>query len=566
MCGFTYRHSSTLGGTHGYLRHRGPDEQSYTTADNYELEFSRLTITGTTEGQVPVYSENGKWLVAFNGEIYNFKQLIESYQLPRTSSDTKVIANGLEKYGLDFLKQLRGMFAGVVIDLGTNTKYIFRDPLGEKPLFYFRDDDQFVVASEFTALLRMLNRPLKLNPKAVTDYFRFGYVQEPETFDADIFAIKPGAIIELREGNLFAEVGSLEGYNDDELGVDLPDLLEVLNSEVSFSTVPTGLALSAGVDSTSLLYAMSKYRDSDFLPLIVNISSTHLSQEALEAQEACKKLGIKPHLINDLGSSDLEARLLSLAGKNDQPHADPSGLSYLSIFEEAKSIGLKVILLGHGPDELFWGYPWFNKQLIRARQKTFFRKVNPPAYWDTPGKNSRLLWSFGCGEKEEGRGFATDSYLTSSNPWERYRAEIVHGYLSPNGLRQSDRLAMASGIEPRTPYADSRLYGWAQRNSIKSDFAFDKKEFRDSVQLGPLGSSRYRKKEGFSSPMGMWFQNPAINEFTSQCLKIVMAQNLDWRFSPRLQLLSPSEKYRIVMLGAWLSQISEALTNKPRSI
>jgi asparagine synthase (glutamine-hydrolysing) len=566
MCGFTYRQSSKLVGAHGFLRHRGPDEQSYTTTDSYELEFSRLTITGTTEGQVPVYSENRKWLVAFNGEIYNFKQLIESHQLQKTASDTKVIANGLEKYGIDFLNRLRGMFAGVVIELQTNTTYIFRDPLGEKPLFYFRDDDQFVVSSEFTALLKMLNRPLKLNSKAISDYFRFGYVQEPETFDTEIFSIKRGVVIELREGNQFAEVRSMDGYNDDEVSVNLPDLLDVLNREVSFSTVPTGLALSAGVDSTSLLYAMSKYRDSDFVPLIVNISSPGLSQEALEAREACKKLGIEPHLINDLGSSDLEARLFSLAGKNDQPHADPSGLAYFSIFREAKSIGLKVVLLGHGPDEFFWGYPWFNKQLIKSQEKSFFRRANLPAYWDTPGKNSRLLWSLGYGEKVESRGFATDRYLTSSNPWERYRAEIVHGYLSPNGLRQSDRLAMASGIEPRTPYADSRLYGWAQHNSIKSDFAFDKKEFRDSVPLGPLGSSRYRKKEGFSSPMGMWFQNPDINEFASQCLKIVLAQNLDWRFSPRLQLLSPSEKYRIVMLGAWLSQISEALTNKPRSI
>ena len=563
MCGFSYQQSSQLTGPHGYLRHRGPDEQSYNVIDHCELEFSRLTITGTIEGQVPVYSENRNWLVAFNGEIYNFRQLIESHQLPKTSSDTKVIANGLEKYGIGFLNQLRGMFAGIVIDARTNTKYVFRDPLGEKPLFYYRDDDQFVIASEFTALLRILNRPLKLNPKAVTDYFRFGYVQEPETFDAEIYSIKRGVVIELREGNRFAEINNLEGYSDDEVNLNLPDLLDVLNREVSYSTVPTGLALSAGVDSTSLLYAMSKYRDSGFVPLIVNISSTQLSREALDAKESCNMLGIEPCIINNVGTSDLVNSLFSLAGKNDQPHADPSGLSYLSIFREAKLIGLKVVLLGHGPDELFWGYPWFNEQLLKSQQKTFFRKARLPAFWDTPGKNSRLLWSLGYEEQEEGSIFATDKFLTSLNPWERYRAEIVHGYLAPNGLRQSDRLAMASGIEPRTPYADSRLYGWAQHNSIKSHLSFDKKEFRDSVQLGPLGSSRYRKKEGFGSPMGMWFQNSDVNEFTIQCLKTVITQSLDWRFSPRLQLLSPSEKYRIVMLGAWLLQISEALKNKP---
>jgi len=563
MCGFTYRHSSRPLGSHGYLKHRGPDEQSYISTNDFELEFSRLTITGTVEGQVPVYSENKGWLVAFNGEIYNFKQLIESHQLPKTSSDTKVIANGLQKYGVNFLKQLRGMFAGVAIDLGSNTKYVFRDPLGEKPLFYFRDRDQFVLASEFTALLRILDRPLELNSRAMSDYFRFGYVQEPETFDNRIFSIKRGVVIKLIEENQFVDILSLDGYNDDEINTELTDLLGVLNKEVSFSTVPTGLALSAGIDSTSLLYAMSKYRESDFVPLIVNISSVGLSQEALEAKEACKKLGIEPHIINYSDSFDLVARLSSLAEKNDQPHADPSGLSYLSIFQEAKSLGLKVILLGHGPDELFWGYPWFNNQLLRMQQKHFGERMIESPYWDTPGKNTRLLWSFGDEEKEARSVYSTDRYLMSVDPWERHRAEMIHGYLSPNGLRQSDRLGMSSGVEPRTPYADSRLYGWAQHNSTKKDLAFDKQEFRKAVLLGPLESSRFRKKEGFSSPMGLWFKNPDVNEFARQSLENVLAQNIDWRFTPRLKLLSPSEKYRIVMLGSWLAQITQVLKSKP---
>lgn len=562
MCGFTYRQSSKPIGNHGYLKHRGPDEQSYVSSDDFELEFSRLTITGSIQGQVPVYSDRGKWMVAFNGEIYNFKQLIESHQLPRTDSDTKVIANGLEKYGIDFFRQLRGMFAGIAIDLESNSKYVFRDPLGEKPLFYFQDHEQFVLASEFTALLRILDRPLELNSRALSDFFRFGYVQEPETFDARIFSIKRGVVIKLIGENDFVEIANLVGYNEEEISTGLSDLLTLLNKEVSFSTVPTGLGLSAGIDSTSLLYAMSKYRESDFVPLIVNISSSGLSQEALEATESCKKLGIEPHLINYSDSEDLVARLYALSGKNDQPHADPSGLSYLSIFEEAKSLGLKVVLLGHGPDELFWGYPWFNNQLLRMQQKRFVENKFGSLYWDTPGKNSRLLWSLGETGKEGRSPYSTDIFLTSTNLWERHRAEMIHGYLSSNGLRQSDRLAMSSGVEPRTPYADSRLYGWAQHNSIKSEIAFDKQEFRQSVLLGPLEASRYRKKEGFASPMGLWFDHPDVNELARQSLDDILAHNIDWRFTPRLRLLSPSEKYRVVMLGSWLSQINQALRSK----
>lgn len=555
MCGFTFRRSPNLLGQHGFLQHRGPDEQSYVIGTGYEIEFSRLTITGTDEGHVPVYSTDGRWLVAFNGEIFNFKQLISSHGLPSTNSDTKVIANGLQKDGIVFLTQLRGMFAGIVIDTLANKTFFFRDPLGEKPLFLHRSKDELVISSEFTALFRILNRPLKLNPKAMTDYFRFGYVQEPDSFDQEIISVKRGVVLELVDDRDLREVLYLDGYNDAETELPLGDLIEEINQQVTYSTVPTGLALSAGVDSTSLLYAMSKHRDTEFVPLIVNISIHELSQEALEAIESCKRLGIKPLLIEDSDSSDLVSRLISLSTANDQPHADPSGLSYLSIFQAAKSAGLKVVLLGHGPDELFWGYPWFNDQLLKSEESSLQRKAKLPAYWDTPGKNARLLWSLGYAEESVIGDFATDRYLQSGDIWERSRAEMVHGYLSPNGLRQSDRLAMASGIEPRTPYADARLYGWVQRNSARTKASFDKREFRDSVDLGPLTSSRNRRKEGFASPMRAWFKNPEVNEFSRNNLIEVCSLDLDWRFTPRFHLLSPSERYRITMLGSWLREL-----------
>jgi asparagine synthase (glutamine-hydrolysing) len=389
----------------------------------------------------------------------------------------------------------------------------------------------------------------------MTDYFRFGYVQEPDSFDREIVSVKRGVVLELSDDSNLREVLYLVGYNNTETELSLCDLLEEINREVTYSTVPTGLALSAGVDSTSLLYAMSKHREAEFVPIIVNISSNELSQEALEAIESCKQLGIKPLLIHDSVSSSFVSRLISLSTANDQPHADPSGLSYLSIFQAAKSAGLKVVLLGHGPDELFWGYPWFNDRLMKSENRSLKRRAKSPAYWETPGKTARLLWSLGYEEESTVGDFASDRYLQSGDIWERCRAEMVHGYLSPNGLRQSDRLAMASGIEPRTPYADARLYGWAQRNSVRSNESFDKREFRDSVDLGPLTSSRNRKKEGFASPMGTWFLNPEVNEFSRTNLIEVCSLNLDWRFTPRFHLLSPSEKYRITMLGSWLREL-----------
>ncbi len=554
MCGFIFRKSKNLRGQFGYLFHRGPDEQSYLSGDDFELEFSRLTITGSLEGSVPVYSNNKGWMVAFNGEIYNYKGLIESHGLPFTNSDTKVIANGLEKYGIDFFTNLRGMYAGIAIDMSTKATYVFRDPLGEKPLFFSYDQSQLLIASEFTSLLKLLDRPLALNQRAINDYFRFGYVEEPFTFDIGIHSVKRGAVFKLDDTFQLQEILSLKGFDEADVTLNLPSLLELLDSEVSSSSVPTGLALSAGIDSTSLLVAMSKYRDSDFVPLIVNINKIGSSQEALNAIESCKKLGITPNVVQSISDRSLVETLKSLSLANDQPHADPSGMSYLSIFRAAQEIGLKVVLLGHGPDELFWGYPWFNRKLMQTQRKVLPSRLGSRVYWDTPGKSSRLLHLLPTNKDSGQHAFSTDLYLTSSDPWERHRAEMVHSYLSSNGLRQSDRLAMASSIEPRTPYADSRLYGWAQRNSRKSQSIFDKREFRSAVNLGPLEITRNRKKEGFNSPMGTWFENPDVNGFANDCFNIVLNQDIEWRIKPKLVFLSPSEKYRMIMLGYWFSQ------------
>jgi asparagine synthase (glutamine-hydrolysing) len=552
MCGFIYRKSTAPKGQSGFLKHRGPDQQSYFLGDNFELEFSRLTVTGTVDGEVPVFSKNGDWLVAFNGEIYNFKSLIDDFSLSHSNSDTKVIANGLEKLGLDFLKLLRGMYAGIAINTLSKKTYLFRDPLGEKPLFFAKEAGDLILASEFTALLKHLGRPLSLNPLAISDYFRFGYVEEPNTFDRDIYSVKRGVVMEVGQDSSLSQVMDLVGFNESETAITLPELLQTLNSEVSFSTVPTGLALSAGIDSTSILYAMSKYRSDNFVPLIMNISPYGLSEEASQALNSCKLLGIDAHIIQSSGETRLLEDLQSLARRNDQPHADPSGLSYLTIFQSAKELGLKVVLLGHGPDELFWGYPWFNSELIQTQKVMFPKHLGPREYWNTPAKNPRLLFYSGLQEDKSNSDFSGDPFLRSKNPWEKYRAEMVHSYLSTNGLRQSDRLAMSCGIEPRTPYSDSRLYGWAQQNSIQSADAFDKFEFRNAVELGPLEHTRFRKKQGFESPMGGWFERPEVQDYSGDCLQVLLKADLDWRLKPKLAWLSPSEKYRIMMLGGWL--------------
>lgn len=544
-------------GPSGFLQHRGPDEQSYFRGANYEVEFSRLTITGTKDGEVPVSSGSNRWLVAFNGEIYNFKKLISTYSLPFTDSDTRTIAEGLDKIGISFFSRLRGMYAGVAIDTVSNRFYIFRDPLGEKPLFYNLSSQGLSIASEFTALLKLLNRPLALNLDAVSDFFRFGYVEEPHTFDLEIHSVKRGVVLRVLEDSSFEEVLQLHGFDNEETSLPLPQMLRILQDEDSVTSVPTGLALSAGIDSTSLFNAMVSARDREFVPIIMNIDSSGYSSEARDAIQACVKLGVTPKVLNYSDEHSLSLDLARLAVLNDQPHSDPSGLSYLRIFEASRAIGLKVIILGHGPDELFWGYPWFNEKLSKFLEKGEVLSKSERVFWDNPSTSKRLLWNFANSRRHTAPSeFSSDSFLVSSDPWERFRAEMTHSYLSSNGLRQSDRLAMASSVEPRTPYADSRLYGWAQVNSKKISTSFNKAEFRNAVDLGHLETTRFRKKEGFISPMGDWFRIKEVSDLTESYLELLNKDYLEWRIKPRMKFLSPSEKYKVVMLGGWLSQFN----------
>jgi asparagine synthase (glutamine-hydrolysing) len=562
MCGIVAQVNSRNEFPRHLLNHRGPDQEFLFKINNFSLEYFRLSVTGGDEGKAPVYSENLRWVVFLNGEIYNYKSLISSHRLPFTHSDTQVIANGLSSHGIKFLKSLRGMFAGIAINLDSNMLYVFRDALGEKPLFYSLEAGMLSMASEFKSLLKLLGRPIDLNYEAVESYFRFSYNEEPTTFDKRITPFPKGSVIQfeldsLRQERLF----DLIGFDENEISSPLEDLLESILDEQLDVEVPAGLALSGGVDSNALLVASHKRSRHKLVPIVVDLPSHKHLSEALTAISSCKNLGLNPTVLN-LNFDDLELKLLDLVRINDQPHADPSSLAYAQIFKYAHEIGLKVVFLGHGPDEFFWGYPWLNSQLINgiSREKSIadvFRKVTPRPFWDTPAKNSRFMRGARFGNSVNLQFGSTDFYLNSEDLWERTRAYVTHSYLVDNGLRQSDRLSMAYSIESRTPFADARLYGWSQKNSRKlSSESFDKKEFRKVVDLGTNDLIRNKSKQGFSSPYGNWFEQENVKELLVLAQKEVEGSGFPGLNRINIRFLNVQEKYRILILGLWLREIN----------
>lgn len=558
MCGLVAQINSSKHFPSGLLTHRGPDQDILFETGNSKVEYFRLAITGGFEGESPVYSKNRNWVVFLNGEIYNFKKLQESYGLPFTHSDTQVIADGVERFGISFLSHLRGMFAGLIFDLGSNQLFIFRDPLGEKPLFISVENGVLSIASEFKALLKILHRDLILNEDAVASYFRFGYAEEPHTFDVLIKPFPKGHVVRYDLGTLESKVElTLEGYSEAELLLPLSDLLEIVLDEQLAVEVPAGLALSGGVDSNALLIAKSKRSVHHFNPIVVELPNNPGLSEAPTAIAACRQLGITPTVLN-LEFNDLHSKLRRLASINDQPHADPSGLSYSQIFSQAHSMGLKVVFLGHGPDEFFWGYPWLARQLEKSSSNSrfnLFRAKPTRPFWDTPAMTSRFLKKYSEIISPTPSFGARDKFLHSSDIWEQTRAFVTHSYLSDNGLRQSDRLAMAHSIEPRTPFADSRLYGWSQVNSKKDFTSFDKTEFRHAVELGVNTILRNKKKQGFSSPFQEWFQEDAVQDLLKTAAQEIEKRNISWIEKIQISRLNTQESYRVLMLGLWLADL-----------
>jgi asparagine synthase (glutamine-hydrolysing) len=558
MCGIVARISATDRLRKETLLHRGPDEISTFNFNSLQVEFSRLSITGGSSGSSPVISESGRWVCFLNGEVYNFNALRKSYDLPFSSSDTKIIIEGIAKFGIVFLKQLRGMFAGLILDRSSNMVFIFRDALGEKPLFINLENGVVTISSEFKSIMKILDRPIALNSAALSSYFRFGYAEEPETFDLHVNSIPRGSVYSIDlSSSFFKKEFSLEGYNSNETERTLPELLHIIYEETLQTEVPSALALSGGIDSSSLLVAKAKRDHTEFNPIILDLPNSPNLSEAISAKSACSVLGFDP-IIAYVNNKNILNDLQVLANANDQPHADPSGLSYLKIFEAANMHGKKIVFLGHGPDEFFWGYPWLYKTFQKRMLPIHIRRPSRlnyrgPYFWNTPGMSQKLVNTLEVSSTPTRNFDSADIYLASEDPWRKATAYAAHNYLSQNGLRQSDRLAMHFSIEPRTPYADSRLYGWAQAHCTHNpNTSFDKKLFRESLDLGGLEYLREKEKIGFRSEFDTWFQSNDMSEFYENAVKKVEQMNLPWKKNISSLELNSAERYRVLMLGLWL--------------
>ncbi|MDC0387458.1 asparagine synthase (glutamine-hydrolyzing) [Gammaproteobacteria bacterium] len=353
------------------LSHRGPDDSNIFTQDNLALGHRRLSIIDIEGGNQPMRSECGRYVIVFNGEIYNYQRLkseLKSRKIRfKTNSDTEVILKYYEIYGENCVTKFNGMFAIAIWDTVLKTLFLARDRLGEKPLYYYFDDKKFIFASEIKSILKVLEATPTIDYSALGNYFHFDYIPEPDSIYKEIKKLKPGHSILVKDAKIdikkyweipqsFLENRSVADYCD-----ELRFLAEDSVRLRMISDVPLGVFLSGGLDSSIITGLMAKI--SGNIP--VRTFSIRGGEGEFDELKYAKDVSIFNQTIHtefESASVKIQDLLPTLVKHLDEPFADSSIIPTYHVTRLARE-KVTVALSGEGGDELFGGYDWHARHL-----------------------------------------------------------------------------------------------------------------------------------------------------------------------------------------------------------
>lgn len=355
------------------LAHRGPDGSGVFTNPYIQLGHSRLAIIDLTEGgQQPMILGSGRYVVTYNGEIYNYLEIRSELEAKgerfTSSSDTEVLLAAYKVWGRACVNRFRGMFAFALWDEQEKTLFLARDRCGEKPLFYHRDGDCFSFASELKGLLPLLAHRPALDPAVVDMYLHYQYVPEPYTLLQGVHKLPAAHTLVLTPRDWHAEplrywnvedIVDSPGLPADRAGV-LPLIRDAVEDAVTLtlrSDVPVGVALSGGIDSGAIAALAQRHYPEPMHAFCVGYPGRPSYDERHQARQLAEQLGMIVHEV-ELPVESFVDFFPQLVRIMDEPIADPAAFGHYSVPKAAADQGIKVLLTGLGGDELFWGYPW----------------------------------------------------------------------------------------------------------------------------------------------------------------------------------------------------------------
>ncbi|MCH4293892.1 asparagine synthase (glutamine-hydrolyzing) [Shewanella sp. 3B26] len=503
------------------IDYRGPDGQGIYFGDRVALGNQRLAIIDIEGGSQPFYSDDGKVVVVQNGEIFNHIELAEELSNTKfsckTHSDTEVILNLYLTYGIDFVSRLNGMFAIAIYDARIDELFIIRDRVGEKPLYYYQDADDFIFSSEIKSIL---NFPIKreLDLHALDCYLAYNYVPAPLTMFKGVIHMLPGTYIKVStHGSESYQWWSLDGRTHDKVTEEqwVDRFNETIDDAVRLrlrSDVPFGAFLSGGVDSSTVVGFMAKHLAYPVKTFSIGFNEDKYDESpfAMEAalrfstEHECEK--VSPNLLSYWGKVIFHC---------DQPHGDVSFIPTFKVAELA-SKKVKMVLTGDGADELFAGYDKY-RELFESTDPN----LSDDEFFDA-FINSLTLFS------EESRSRLLNTATQIDNTFANTRDLISRRFfelndddrinkvlyvdtmllLSGNNLVKPDRMGMAVSIENRSPFLDYRMIelAFSMPGSMKLNNGETKYIYKKAVSPLIGEGLAYRKKQMFTVPIGEWLK------------------------------------------------------------
>ena len=558
------------------IKHRGPDDEGYWSSEDHKVEFGhqRLAIMDTTElGAQPMLDHNLKISLIFNGEIYNFKelrrQLNELGYVFKSDCDTEIIIASYREWGQDCVSKFNGMFAIALYDFNSGDLFIARDRAGEKPLYYYLDNESISFASELKALLKNSKIKKEIDKSSLDCYLSFGFTPGKRCIYSCINKLEAGSylVFNTKSGNLtsrkYWELPKLD-INKTKLNKDKHNLMKLFSnlfedsiSKQLVADVPVGVLLSGGLDSSLVTAVASKYTDK-LKTFNVRFPGFGKLDETKHARKIANHFGTE-HI--ELDASDLNPDLLlDLARQFDEPIIDSSMLPTYLISKEVKKY-CTVALGGDGADELFGGYSHY-EGLLKVQKITrwvpfsiqkylamVFSSVFPEDYrgmnWlqslNYNYSNETPLVASYFDSKRRKKLFGYD-YLKKNISAERiYDGLCLEGldlldramrtdfktYLAEDILVKVDRASMMNSLEIRAPFLDYRIIEFAF-SKIPTNLKVSgssKKIFLQNYASEILPKSfSYGRKQGFSIPLNHWLKKGPFRDFfydtllSSECI------------------------------------------------
>lgn len=445
------------------LVHRGPDDSGeyHNARSGIAFAHRRLSIIdlGQTSHQPMIDAQAGV-VLAYNGELYNFRQLRRELQsrghVFRSDGDTEVVLRSFIEWGRECFARFAGMFAVAIWDTREATLHLARDAMGMKPLYYVPHAEGVAFASEVKAFRELPGFDPVLNPSGLTQYLEFGYVFEAkQTMFDRVLKVEPGHRLEIRGGQVAVEKAwyrpaapdPLDARGERDRVQELATILEEVVGQHLIADVPLGLLLSGGLDS-SLVAALAARRG-ELLTISMGFDGSGIDERP-NAREVSQYIG-SSHMEVLITAAEVKREAIEGAWVFDDLFADWGTLTTRLLYRRCREHGIKVVLVGEGADELFGGYDIFRlpARLGSWQQFRLYQKYAGRRYGRLFLPFRKIMNEY----LEAGDGDAFHAVRLFES-----RRQLPNQY-----VMKVDKASMAESVEARAPYLDRRVADFAYR-------------------------------------------------------------------------------------------------------